>query len=118
MSRWLVGMVMAFILFSSDAWPQQSVQGSVQGSLQGLERSSQFEQAMRAVDAIKHRKRLQCVLSIANAAVCACLAQKLPVDTYVRSYGAIVSRDNDGPDYGRLPAAEKAVVDRCVADGR
>jgi len=108
MSRWLVATVMAAIVISSDAWCQQS--------LQGLESSSRFEQAMRAVDVIKHRKKLQCVISTANAAVCECLAQKLPVDTYVRSYVAIVNRDKDGPDYAQLSAADKATVDRCVTD--
>jgi hypothetical protein len=110
MSRWLVGVAMAALVVSSDALPQQS--------LQGLERSRQFEQAMRAVDAIKHHKRLQCVMSAANAPVCACLAEKLPVDTYVRSYAAIVNRDKDRPDYEQLSAADKAIVDGCIADGR
>lgn len=108
MSRWLIGIAMSAILVSSDAWCQQS--------LQGLESSSRFEQAMRAVDAIKHRKKLQCGTSTANAPICECLAQRLPVDTYVRSYSAIVGRDKDMPDYGQLSAADKAIVDRCVAD--
>jgi hypothetical protein len=100
---------MAFVVVSSDALLQQS--------LQELEGSRQFEQAMRAVDAIKRGKRLQCVMSAANAPVCACLAQKLPVDTYIRSYAAIVSRDKDGPDYGQLSSPDKAIVDGCVTDG-
>jgi hypothetical protein len=106
MSRWLIGMAMSAILGSSGAWCQQS--------LQGLESGRQFEQAMRAVDAIKHRKKLQCVISTANAPICECLAQKLPVDTYVRSYVAIVGRDKEGPDYAQLSAADKAIVERCV----
>jgi hypothetical protein len=110
MSRWLLGIAMSAIVVSSDAWCQQS--------LQGLESGRQFEQAMRAVDAIKHRKKLQCVISTANAQICECLAQKLPVDTYVRSYVAIVGRDKDAPDYGQLSAADKAIVERCATDGR
>jgi hypothetical protein len=110
MSRWLVGMAMSAILVSTDALSQQS--------LQGLESSAQFERAMRAVDVIKHRKKLQCVISTANAPICECLARKLPVDTYIRGYAAIVNRDKDGPDYGQLSAADKAIVDRCVTDGR
>jgi hypothetical protein len=119
MSRWLVGIAMSAIVMSgivmsrivsSDALSQQS--------LQGLESSSQFEQAMRAVDAIKHRKKLQCVIATANASVCACLARTLPVNIYIRSYVAIVNRDKDGQDYGQLSAADKAIVDRCVTDGR
>jgi hypothetical protein len=103
-------MAMSAILVSSDARCQQS--------LQGLESRRQFEQAMRAVDAIKHRKKLQCVISTANAPICECLARQLPVDTYVRSYVAIVGRDRNGPDYGQLSAADKAIVERCVTDGR
>jgi len=110
MSRWLVGIVMSAVATSSDASSQQS--------LQGFERSMQFEQALRAVDAIKHRKKLQCIMSTANRSVCECVAQKLPVDTYVRSYVSIVNRDKDGQDYGQLSAADKAIVDRCVTDGR
>jgi hypothetical protein len=109
MSRWLVGIAMS-VTFSSAALSQQS--------LQELESSSQFERALRAVDAIKHRKKLQCVMSTANASICECLAQKLPVDTYVRSYVSIVNREKDGQDYGQLSAADRAIVDRCLTDGR
>jgi len=110
MSRWLVGIAMSITVISSGALSQQS--------LQELERVTQFEQALRAVDAIKHRKKLQCIMSTANRSVCECVAQKLPVDTYVRSYVSIVNRDKDGQDYGQLSAADKAIVDRCVTDGR
>lgn len=110
MSRWLIGIALSAIVASSDARGQQS--------FQGLETRRQFEQAMRAVDAIKHRKKLQCVISTANAPVCDCLAQQLPVDTYVRSYVAIVNRDKDAADYGQLSAADKAIVERCLTDGQ
>ena len=109
MSRWLVGIVMSAITISSDALSQQS--------LQGFESSSQFEQALRALDAIRYRKKLECVISTANAPICGCLARNLPVDTYIRSF-SIVSQDKDGQDYGLLSAADKAIVDRCVTDGR
>jgi hypothetical protein len=108
MSRWLVGIAISATVISSGALSQQS--------LQELERVTQFERALRAVDAIKYRKRLQCVVSTANRSVCECLTQKLPVDTYVRSYVSIVNRDKDGQDYGQLSAADRAIVDRCVAD--
>ena len=110
MFRWLVGIAISTAVMSSDALSQQS--------FKDLESSSHFEQALRAVDAIKHRKKLQCVMSTANTSVCECLAQKLPVDTYVRSFVSIVNRDKDGQDYGQLSAADKTVVDRCVRDGR
>ncbi len=110
MSRWLAGFVISATIISTDALSQQS--------LRGLESSRQFEQALRAVDAIKHRKKLQCVLSIANNAICECLARKLPVDIYIRSYAAIANREKDGRDYEQLSAADKTIVDRCVTDGR
>jgi hypothetical protein len=110
MSRWIVAMTMSIVTISSDALSQQS--------LQGLEDSHQFERALRAVDAIKYGKKLQCVISTANTSVCRCLSQELPLDTHVRSYVAIVNGDRDGQDYGRLSAADQAIVDRCVTGGR
>lgn len=86
-----------------------------QQTLQGLESQNQFQQAMAAVDAIKRRKKLQCVLSIANGTFCGCLSQNLPVDTYLRSYAAIASREGE---YMQLSASAKAIVDRCVGDHR
>jgi hypothetical protein len=110
MSRWLVAIVISASIISSEASSQQS--------LQELESITQFEQAMRAVDAIKHRKKLQCVMSVANESVCECLAQQLPIDTYIRGYASIIDRERDGREYGQLSAADKAIVDRCVAEGR
>jgi hypothetical protein len=102
--------MMSAIVISSEASAQQS--------LQELERSTDFEKALRAVDAIKHRKRLQCVISTANAPICGCLAQQLPVDAYVRSYAAIVSGDKGGQDYRQMSAANQTIVDRCVTGAR
>ncbi|MGA7807592.1 hypothetical protein [Bradyrhizobium sp.] len=110
MSRRLVVIVMFAIAMSSAASAQQS--------LQELESASQFERALRAVDAIKHGKRLQCIIAIANEAICACLAEKLPVDTYIRSYVALVDQEKTEPEYGRLSDPDKEVVDRCVGEGR
>jgi hypothetical protein len=109
MSRWIVVIMMSAVVISSEALSQQS--------LRELERSADFEKALRAVDAIKHRKRLQCVISTANAEICGCLARQLPVDTYVRSYVSIVNGDRDGQDYRQLSAADKTIVDRCVGGG-
>ena len=50
MFGWFVGIVIFAVVISSDALSQQS--------LQQLESVSQFEQALAAVDAIKHRKKL------------------------------------------------------------
>jgi hypothetical protein len=110
MFRRLVGIVIVAVVASSDALSQQS--------LQELESTSQFEQALAAVDAIKNRKRLQCVLAITNRPLCECLARKLPVDTYVRSYASIANRGNEGLEYGRLSAADKEIVDQCVNGSR
>jgi hypothetical protein len=44
-----------------------------QQSLREFESTSEFEKALAAVDAIKHRKKMQCVLAIPNWALCECL---------------------------------------------
>jgi hypothetical protein len=93
-------------VMSSEAWSQQS--------FRELESASRFEQALRAVEAIKRRKRVQCVMSIANGSVCTCLAERLPIDTYVRSYAAITGPEKDARDYGPLSAADREIVDHCI----
>ena len=109
MFRWFVGIVILAVVISSDALSQQS--------LQELENMSQFKQALAVVDAIKHRKNLQCVIAIANRALCGCLSRKLPVDIYFRSYASIASQEK-GPEYGQLSAADRTIVDQCVSDSR
>jgi hypothetical protein len=86
-----------------------------QQSLQGLESENQFQQAMAAVDAIKRRKKLQCVLSIANGTLCGCLSRNLPFDILLCSYAAIASQEGE---YTQLLASTKTIVDRCVSDNR
>ena len=108
MFGWFVGIVISAVVISSGAWSQQT--------LQQLESVSQFGQALAAVDAIKHRKKLQCVIAIANGALCACLSQKLPVDTYFRSYASIAEQETEGQEYRQLSAADKKIVDQCVSD--
>jgi hypothetical protein len=90
-------------------------EASAQQSLQELESANQFQQAMAAVDAIKHRKEMQCVLSAIDGAVCQCLSQNLPVDTYVRSYAALAKREGE---YTQLSVPTKTIIDRCVGDNR
>jgi hypothetical protein len=79
---------------------------------------SQFEQALAAVDQIKHRKKLQCVLAIANGALCECFSRKLPVNIYFRSYASIANQEKEELEYGQLSAADKKIVDQCVSDSR
>jgi hypothetical protein len=110
MFGWFVGIVISAVVMSSGALSQQS--------FQQLESASQFEQAMAAVDAIKHRKHLQCVIAIANRALCQCLSRKLPVNIYFRSYASIVNQEKDALEYGQLSAADKTIVDQCVGDSR
>jgi hypothetical protein len=110
MFGWFVGIVILAAVIPSDALSQDS--------LRELESTSQFEHALAAVDAIKQRKKLQCLLAITNRALCECLARKLPVDTYVRSYASIANRGNEGLEYGRLSAADKEIVDQCVNGSR
>jgi hypothetical protein len=108
MFRWsFVGVVMLAVIISSDAVSQQT--------FQQLETSSHFERALAAVDAIKTRKKIQCVLAIASRALCECLSWKLPVDTYPRSYVSMAKQENE---YEQLPAADKKIVDQCVTDNR
>ncbi len=110
MFGWFVGIVISAVVMSSGALSQQS--------FQQLESVSQFEQALAAVDAIKHRKHLQCVIAIANRALCLCLSRKLPVSIYFRSYAAIANQEKDGLEYGQLSAADQKIVDQCVSDSR
>jgi hypothetical protein len=106
----LFSIVIFTFVISSDALSQQS--------LQQFESMNQFEQALAAVDAIKHRKKLQCVIPVANRALCECLSRKLPVDTYFRSYASIANQEKDGLEYRQLSAADKKIVDQCVSDSR
>jgi hypothetical protein len=110
MLGWFVGVVISAVAISSGAWSQQT--------LQQLESVSQFKQALAAVDAIKRRKHLQCVIAIANGPLCQCLSRKLPVDTYFRSYASIANQEKEGQEYGQLSAADKTIVDQCVSDSR
>ena len=108
MLGWLVGILIFASVVSSDASAQQS--------LQQFESTNEFERALAAIDAIKHRKKLQCVMAIANGELCECLSQKLPVDAYVRSYASIASLGKEGIEYGQLATADKKIVDQCVRD--
>ena len=108
MLRWLVCVMVLAAVLSSNALSQES--------LRDLDSVSEFERALRAVDAIKRQKHLQCFISIANRPLCQCLSQKLPVDTYFRSYASVASQD--GWDYKHLSTADKLIVDQCVGDGR
>ena len=105
-----VGIVIFAVVIASDALSQQS--------LQELEDMSRFKQALAAVDAIQHRKTLQCVIAIANRALCDCLSRKLPVNIYFRSYASITNQEKEAPEYGQLSAADKKIVDLCVSDSR
>ena len=93
-----------------------SFDASAQQSFQQFESTNEFERALAAVDAIKRRKKLQCVMAIANGKLCECLSRELPVDTYVRSYTSIVNPGKGGVEYGQLSAADKKIVDQCVSD--
>jgi len=106
MFGWFVGIVILAAAASFGASAQQS--------FQQFESTSQFERALAAVDAAKRRKKLQCVMAIANGKLCECLSSNLPVGTYFRSYSSIEA----GPEYGQLSDEEKKIVDQCVIDNR
>jgi hypothetical protein len=93
-----------------------SFDASAQQSFEQLESMRQFEQALAAVDATKRRKQFQCVMSIANGQLCKCLSQKLPVDTYIRSYPSIATPGKAGVEYRQLSADDRKIVDQCVSD--
>jgi hypothetical protein len=105
-SRFIAVAVTAVVI-SSNALAQQS--------FQALESMSQFDRALAAVDQIRNRKKLQCVLAIANGALCACLSRALPAGTYFRSYAAITNQEGE---YEQLSVTDKTIVDRCLSDNR
>jgi hypothetical protein len=107
MFRRFVGILVFAVVISSDALSQQS--------FQDLEGASQFDRALAAVDQIKNRKKLQCLLDVVNRPLCECLSRNLPLDTYARSFTAITNRENE---YEQLSAAGKTIVDRCLSDNR
>jgi hypothetical protein len=107
MFRRFVGILVFTFVISSDALSQQS--------FQDLEAASQFDRALAAVDQIKNRKKLQCLLDIVNRPLCECLSRSLPLDTYVRSFTAITHQESE---YAQLSAAGKTIVDRCVSDSQ
>jgi hypothetical protein len=84
-------------------------------TFQQFDAASRFDQALAAVDAIRGRKRLQCILSTASRALCQCLSKNLPLDTYPRSYPAIARQEGE---YDALSDSDRAVVRQCVADSR
>jgi hypothetical protein len=104
-----VCIVVFAVFVSSGAFCQQS--------LRDLESTSEFEKALAAVDAIKHRKKIQCVLAIPNRALCECVTQRLPVDIYFRSYASITDQEK-GLEYRQLSTSEKKIVDQCLSNGR
>jgi len=110
-ARWWYVVILSFaVVISSEALSQKS--------FQQLEMMNQFEQALAAVDAIQHRKKLQCVLSISNIALCDCLSRKLPVTTYFSSYDSVARQEKDARDYRQLSAADMKIVDQCVRDSQ
>jgi hypothetical protein len=102
-----IGVAVTAVVISSNARAQQS--------FQALENMSQFDRALAAVDQIRNRKKLQCVLAIANGALCACLSRTLPIGTYFRSYAAITNQEGE---YEQLSVTDKTIVDRCLSDNR
>jgi hypothetical protein len=91
-----------------------SVKVLAQQSLQQLESMGQFERTLVAVDVIKQRKAVQCMMATGNTTRCKCLSQKLPVDTYLPVINSIVNQGDEGIDYVQLPTADRKVVDQCL----
>jgi len=109
MVRTLAAILVPSLVISSPALSQ---------SFEQFERASQFERAMAAVDQIRGRKKLQCLISVGNRSLCECLSTKLPFTLHISNYVSIANQDKGTADYGRLSAADMRTVDQCVADNR
>jgi hypothetical protein len=105
MVRLFVGILTSNLVILSQASSQ---------SLEQFERMSQFEKAMVAVDQIKSRKKLQCLISIKNRSLCECLSTNLPFTLHISNYVSIANQDKGTVDYGQLSTADRQSVDRCV----
>jgi hypothetical protein len=90
---------------------------AAQQTFQQLEGVSEFERALAAVDAIKQRKKLQCVMAIANGRLCGCLSRMLPVDTFIRSYGSLAT-PGGSPEFEQLSAVDQKIVAQCLYESR
>jgi hypothetical protein len=107
MLRLFIGILASNVVISSQASSQ---------SLDQFERMSQFEKAMVAVDQIRSRKKLQCLISIRNRSLCECLSTNLPFTLHISNYVSIANQDKGTADYGQLSTADRQSVDQCVAD--
>jgi hypothetical protein len=90
---------------------------AAQQTFQQLEVVSEFERALAAVDAIRQRKKLQCVMATANGQLCGCLSRMLPVDTFIRNYGSLTTQ-RSSLEYGQLSAVDKEIVTQCLNESR
>ena len=105
MLRLFVGILTSNLVILSQASSQ---------SLEQFDRMSLFEKAMVAVDQIKSRKKLQCLISIKNRSLCECLSTNLPFNLHISNYVSIANQDQGTADYGQLSTADRHSVDRCV----
>jgi hypothetical protein len=109
------GVLMIANLFLSGSAAQQRFQQLE--TFQQLEGASEFERALAAVDAIKQRKKLQCVMAISNGRLCGCLARMLPVDAFIRNYGSLVV-PGGSPEFEQLSAVDQKNVVQCLNENR
>jgi hypothetical protein len=115
MSRlWKIKMLRALVvlLIPSLVIPSQALSQS----FEQFERASQFERAMAAVDRIRGRKKLQCLISVGNRSLCECLSTRLPFTLHVSNYVSIANQDKGAADYRQLSSADMQTVDQCVAE--
>lgn len=109
------GVLVIANLFLSGSAAQQTFRQLE--TFQQLEEVSEFEKALAAVDSIKQRKKLQCVMAIANGRLCGCLSRMLPVDTFVRSYGSLAT-PGESPEFEQLSAVDQKIVTQCLNESR
>jgi hypothetical protein len=84
-----------------------------QATLQQFEATNEFQRALAAIDEIRRRKQLQCVLATANSPLCRCLSQRLSPGTNIQSYASL---EDNGTEYQALSAADKRAADQCVSE--
>jgi hypothetical protein len=109
MLRLFVGILTSSLVIASQALSQ---------SFEQFERASQFERAMAAVDQLRSRKKLQCLVSIKNRSLCECLSTSLPFNLQISDYVSIARQNKGTADYGQLSTADRQSVDQCVAGNR
>jgi hypothetical protein len=78
--------------------------------------------ALQAFDNVGKATKRQCLIAVANEALCSCLAEKLPMKINFVQYVSIITLTKEDLGYDRLSLDDKKVVDltratrdQCIA---